>query len=99
LPLLTPEENEQLADLIKEFCLVFDDTGLFIPVKDYEYIIDTGSAPPIAVKGINYGPHETPIMRKCMAALEKLGCIYQIRDGAWLFKDSLLLSRTKSTFV
>jgi hypothetical protein len=51
--------------------------------------MDTGSAPQIAVKGINYGPHETPIMRKCIATLKKLGHIYQIRDGAWLFKALL----------
>jgi hypothetical protein len=28
-------------------------------------------------------------MRKCITALEKLGHIYQIRNGAWLFKALL----------
>lgn len=88
-PLLTEEENRQLADLIKEFWPVFDDAGLFIPVKDYECEIDTGTAAPIAVKGIKYGPYETPIMRKCVATLQKLGHISQTRFGAWLFKALL----------
>lgn len=88
-PLLTAAENEELANLIKEFWPVFDDKGLFIPVKDYECVIDTGTAAPIAVKGIRYGPYETPIMRECVAKLEKLGHISQIRDGQWLFKALL----------
>jgi hypothetical protein len=88
-PWLSAEQNEKVANLLKKYWCVFDDTGLFIPVKDCECEIDTGDAPPIAVKKINYGPHETPIMRKCIAALEKLGHISQIHDGRWLFKALL----------
>ncbi len=44
---------------------------------------------PIAVKKINYGTQETPIMRKSIAALEKVGHIKQIHDGQWLFKATL----------
>jgi hypothetical protein len=62
---------------------------LFVPVKDYVCDIDTGTATPIAVKGIHYGPDETPIMHDCISKLEKLGHISQIRDGAWLFKALL----------
>jgi hypothetical protein len=88
-PLLSDEENAELEALLKEFWCVFDDTGLFIPVKDYECVIDTGTAPPIAIKKINYGPLETPIMREQIAVLEKLGHISQIFDGQWLFKALL----------
>lgn len=88
-PWLTDEQNAIVADLIKEFWCVFDDNGLFIPVRDYECEIDTGDAPPIAVKKINYSPYETPIMWKCIAALEKLGHISQVRDGRWMFKALL----------
>jgi hypothetical protein len=36
-----------------------------------------------------YGPKETPIMRKAIAALKKVGHIHQITDGRWLFKALL----------
>jgi hypothetical protein len=60
---LTADQNEQVAQLIKKYWCLFDDTGLFIPVKDYECEIDTSDSPPIAVKKINYGPYEMPIMQ------------------------------------
>lgn len=88
-PLLTDEQNATLANLIKEFWCVFSEKGLFVPVKDYECCINTGTAAPISIKGINYGPRELPIMRECVATLEKLGHIYQVRDGPWLFKALL----------
>ena len=58
-------------------------------MKDYECVIDTGSARPISVKKINYGPPETPVMCKCIAALSKLDHISQIFDGQWMFKALL----------
>ena len=57
-----------------------------MPVKNYECVIDTGDAPPIAVKNISYGQKEIPIMRNAVAALEKVGHIRQMHDGRWLFK-------------
>ena len=53
-------------------------------MKNYKCVIDTGDSPPIAVKKILYGPKETPIMRKAIAALEKVGQIRQIMDGPWV---------------
>ena len=67
---LPPDLQKDLTELIKKYWPVFDDNGLFIPVKDYECIIDTGSARPICVKNINYGPCKTHYMEKCIAALE-----------------------------
>ena len=52
-------------------------------------ILDTGNHAPIAVKKIQYGPREIPIMRKCISALEKLGQITQVHDGRWMFKALL----------
>ena len=49
-PILSDEQNQAILDLIEEFWCVFIGTGLFLPVKDYEYVIDTGSSAPIAVK-------------------------------------------------
>ena len=68
---------------------MFADKGLFVIVKDYECVIETRSDRPISVKKINYGPHETPVMRKCIAALKKVGQISQVFDGRWLFKALL----------
>jgi hypothetical protein len=86
---LNPHQQQKLIDLVKKYWAIFDDSGLYVPVKDYECIIDTGSARPICVKNIHYGPRETPIMEKCIAALEKLGHISQTHTGRWLFKALL----------
>ena len=53
-----------------------------MPVKIYECVIDTGDAPPIAVKNTRYGPKELLTMQKAIAGLEQ----GQIHDGRWLFK-------------
>jgi hypothetical protein len=67
--------------LIKRYWTVFNDRGTFTPIQFYECVIDTGTAAPISIKKINYGTWETPIMRKCIAALAKVGQIVQIHDG------------------
>ena len=86
---LDPSIRLKVTDLIKEFWSVFDERGVWVPVRNYECVIDTGKAPPIAIKKIQYGPKEIPIMRKAIAALEKVGHIRQIHDGRWLFKAVL----------
>jgi hypothetical protein len=86
---LEPHVRKRVYDLVKKYWSVFDKNGVFVPVKNYECVIDTGDSPPIAVKRILYGPKETPIMRKAIAALEKVGQIHQITDGRWLFKALL----------
>jgi hypothetical protein len=77
---------------------VFDEKGIFILVKNYECVINTRNAPPIAVKKILFGPRETPNMRGCIAALEKAGHIQQIHDGCWLFK-ALLAAKSHQEHV
>ena len=79
----------QIRQLFIKYWDVFADKGLFVPVKDYECIIDTGSARPISVKTVNYGSHETPVMRKRIAALSKLGQIPKVFDGRWMFEALL----------
>ncbi len=54
--------QNQVYDLIREFWPVFDERGVFVPVKNYECVMDTGTARPIAVKKIFYGERETVIM-------------------------------------
>jgi hypothetical protein len=86
---LPPEHATALLNLIKEYWCVFDDRGTFTPVRHYQCVIDTGNAPPIAIKKILYGLQEILIMRKSIATLEKVGQIRQIHDCQWLFKALL----------
>jgi hypothetical protein len=86
---LSPTLQEKLYQIIRDYWSVFDEKGVFVPVKKYECIINTGSARPIAVKNILYGELETQYMRKCITALAKVGHIRQIMDGSWLFKALL----------
>ena len=83
---LPVEIQDQVYSLIREFWSVFDGKGYTVPVKNYECIIDTGSARPIAVMKILYGDNEIPSMRECIAKLAEVGHIRQIHDGGWLFK-------------
>jgi hypothetical protein len=68
---------------------VFDKNEVSVPVKHYECVIDTGDSPPIAIKKILYGPKETPIMRRAIAAIKKVSQIHQVTNGLWLFKALL----------
>jgi hypothetical protein len=70
---------------------------MFTPVKNYQCAINTGTAKPIPVKKINYGPKQTVNMCKSIAALAKVGQIHQTQDGAWLLKHYLPPSRIRST--
>jgi hypothetical protein len=76
-------------NLLQKYWSVFGNKGQFILVKDYKCSIDTGTAHPICMKKINYGPHEIPIMRKCITSLAKLGHIRQIHGREWIFKALL----------
>jgi hypothetical protein len=84
-----PANAAAVVALIKHYWAVFNERGTFTPIWDYVCVIDTGTAAPIAIKKINYGTREMPIMRKCIAALEKVVHIIQIHDGRWLFKALL----------
>jgi hypothetical protein len=83
---LKPNLQERIYNVIRRHRSMFDEKGVFVPVKHYECVIYTGNSWPIAVKKILYGKRETVIMRKCIAALAKVGHIRQITDGGWLFK-------------
>ncbi len=86
---LKPQVRDCIYNLIKKYWPVFNTNGVFVLVKNYECVIDTGDSPPIAVKKILYEPKETLIMCKAIAALEKVGQICLITDGCWLFKALL----------
>ncbi len=86
---LEPDLQERIYDILRRHWSVFDEKGVFVPVKHYKCVIDTGNSWPIAVKKILYGKQETVIRCKCIAALEKVDHIRQITDGGWLFKALL----------
>jgi hypothetical protein len=81
--------QDRIYALVRKYWAVFNDRGVFVPVKNYKCVIDTGNAPPIAVKKIQYGLKEIPIMHRAITALEKVGHILQIHDRRWLFKAVL----------
>jgi hypothetical protein len=95
---LEPAVRNQIYALVKKHWSVFNDKGVFIPVKNYECVIDTGDAKPIAIKKILYGPREVPIMWTAVAALKKVGHMQQMTDGCWLFK-ALLAPKLHQEYV
>ncbi len=72
---LKPDLQERIYNIIRRHWSVFDEKGIFVPVKHCECVIDTRNSRPIAVKKILYGKQETVIMCKCIAALAKVGHI------------------------
>ena len=44
--------QNRIYALVKKYWSVFDDRGVWVPVRNYECVINTGDAPPIAVKNI-----------------------------------------------
>ncbi len=84
-----PHVQEEIYALVKKNWSVFDEKGIFVPVQNYECVINTGNDLPIVIKTILYRPKETSIMRGCIAALEKIGHIRQIHNSRWLFKALL----------
>jgi hypothetical protein len=86
---LLPADAAEVVAMIKRYWAVFNEWGTFTPIRDYKCVIHMGTAAPILIKKINYGTHEAPIMRKCIAALEKVRQIIQIHHSHWLFKALL----------
>ncbi len=72
---LKPNLQERIYDIIRHPWSMFDKKGIFVNVKHYECVIDTGNSRPVTVKRNLYGEQETVIMRKCIAALAKVGHI------------------------
>ncbi len=61
---LKPNLQERIYNVIRHHWSVFDEKGVFVPVKHYGCAIDTGNSRPITVKKILYGERETVIMCK-----------------------------------
>ncbi len=49
-----PSIQLKVTALVKKYWSVFDEHGVWVPVWNYECVIDTGNTHPIAVKKIQY---------------------------------------------
>ncbi len=74
---LDPALQERIYNIICCYWSVFNKKGVFLPVKHYECVINTGNTWPISVKKILYGECETVIMCCAIVALYKVGHIRQ----------------------
>ncbi len=61
------------TNLVKKYWSVFNKRGVWVPVWNYECVIDTGDAPPIPVKKIQYGPKENQLCGRPLPPLKRLG--------------------------
>ena len=86
---INPPMREGIYKLLKQYWSMFEDKDLLIPIKDYKFSLDTGSAPPICIKNIHYSPQKILILHKCISSLAKLGHICQIHGSEWMFKALL----------
>jgi hypothetical protein len=72
---------------------------VFVPVKNYNCVINTGDAPPIVVKKIQYGLEEIPIMHQAISALKKVEHIHQFTTNGGFSRPYLHLNFTRSMFA
>jgi hypothetical protein len=72
---LDPALQEKIYNIICCHWSVFDEKGIFVPVKHYKCVINTGNTWPISVKKILYGERKIVIMHQAIAALYKVGHI------------------------
>ena len=89
----------RIYTLIKKYWSVFDNRGVWVPIKNYECVIDTGDAPPIAVRNIRYGPKELPFMRKAITASNRWGTSVRFTMSAGSSSAFWLLNLIKNMFV
>jgi hypothetical protein len=70
---LDPSLQIKIYQIIQDYWSVLDEKGVFVPVKNYECLIDTGSTRPIAVKNIIYGKLEINTCVNALKLLPRLG--------------------------
>ncbi len=57
---LEPQVRDGVYALVKKYWPVFDKNGIFVPVKHYEWVINTGDSTPIIVKRFSMGQRRLP---------------------------------------
>ena len=76
-------------EMVKRHWRVFNPDGVRFPVIGYECDIDTGDASPVTCGNVNYGPRESKIMEKHIAALVEVNHVYEISTSRWMSKALL----------
>ena len=69
------EHRPVIGAIIREYWDVFDPQGALRTIRGYLFRIDVGNHKPICCKPPRYGPHETVVMNKLLAELERQGVI------------------------
>jgi hypothetical protein len=82
--------------MIWKYWAVFGNRGVFVPVKNYKCVINTGDSPPIAIKKIQYGAKELPIMCKAVTSVEKLATFTKFTMDGGCSKQFLPQSHIRS---
>jgi hypothetical protein len=88
-PALPAWVRSELLALIREFWCCFCEEKVIVHIRDYKCCIDTGTAKPIAIKNLRYGPHESKVITAACKKLESLGQIRRTYSGQWLSKGLL----------
>ena len=70
-----PELHAAVRDLCIEFWDCFTQDGLSLPIRGFEFVVDTGAAKPIACKIPRYGPHEAKVIMTLVHAMEANGIV------------------------
>jgi hypothetical protein len=69
---------------VKKYWCCFVEENVKIPIRNYEYVIDTGDHMPLSARNIRYGLHETPIMQKAIDSLLHNDQICLDASSPWL---------------
>ncbi|KAL3782340.1 hypothetical protein HJC23_012747 [Cyclotella cryptica] len=88
------DRQNQIIALIKCKLDVFRPEEMSIPVLDYKFNINTGTAPPVWSKVVNFGPRESEIMQPMIDKLESINQICQPKE-----MPSLQFPRTGTTLL
>jgi hypothetical protein len=64
-----PDHRAAVRDLVVEFWDCFTQDGLRFPIRGFEFVVDTGTAAPIACKIPRYGPHESQVIMTLIHAM------------------------------
>ena len=81
--------QQRLVALINKYWCVFIKKNVPIPIRDYEFHIDTVSATPVIAKNPCFGLHETPTMQKTIDALLDNNQIVPDTEYEWLRRPVL----------
>ena len=81
-PDIDSETRTTIVHTIQKYWDCFYSAGVWKPILDFEFCIDTGSSPPVCCRKPHYGPHETRIIMQQLDILLDNGWIEEC-EGTW----------------